>query len=185
MSIGGGEGRRGGGSIHSSTRQKTHPTTTGSLPMTPNKEYRPPRITARCIFLTVTLAITAMASGLMTLALMTDYWEYVDFDHSEVNELAGNDTTVEWLLNNTVARLSSPTTDKSALTSTTSRPTLPDAAGRTGGKFAFVNRNNHSESSSSNRAKRDVKTFYLVPMYGGVWATCTNLKGTSTRTPCP
>ncbi|GAB6020456.1 hypothetical protein CHUAL_014117 [Chamberlinius hualienensis] len=71
--------------------------------------------TPGCIFLTVTLLATATSSGLMVLALMTDFWEYVDFDPVKILSVADNNTKIDWLINNHVARLTiSPSSHSSS-----------------------------------------------------------------------
>lgn len=146
--------------------------------MSPNDTYQPSRLSARCIFLTVTLAMTATASGFMVLSLMTDYWEYISFDRGRVTVIADNNTKVEWLMDNQVARLHflpvKPRPTPSAVMKLFSGPLM----NKKKKKMATDSKQN---STSLNRRKRDIRTVYLVPMYGGVWRICTNLNENQRR----
>ena len=133
--------------------------------MSPDDVYRPSKLSARCIFLTVTLAVTATASGFMVLALMTDHWEYIDFDRDRVQQISTNSTQVEWLMESHVARLNIPP-EKVNLPLKISPMTL------------FTKSQLEKQlKQPAKREKRDVRTVYLVPMYGGIWTICTNLNG--------
>lgn len=57
-------------------------------------------------FLLGTLVLTTCATGMLCGAIMTDHWEEVTWDRQELDSLANNTVQIQWLLDGTVAKVS-------------------------------------------------------------------------------
>lgn len=56
--------------------------------------------TFTCIFVCFTLLLTALATLFLTLSLLSDEWEFINYDRVTVEKIAqDNNHTVEWLPN--------------------------------------------------------------------------------------
>lgn len=58
------------------------------------------------MFLVGTLVLTTCATGMLCAAIMTDHWEEVTWDRDDLEMLANSTVRLQWLLDNTVARVS-------------------------------------------------------------------------------
>ncbi|CAG9836632.1 unnamed protein product [Diabrotica balteata] len=63
-------------------------------------------------FLLGTLVLTTCATGMLCAAIMTDHWEEVTWDKNGVDFLANGTVRVQWLLDRTVARISTNERDR-------------------------------------------------------------------------
>ncbi|GIY32710.1 uncharacterized protein CEXT_159151 [Caerostris extrusa] len=111
-------------------------------------------VTFTCIFVTVTLLLTSLATFFLVLSLHSNEWEYMSYMVEHVEEISQkNNASLEWLKGD-IARIEYPEAIADELSEVT----------------------NGSKISKARNA-----VFYLVPAYGGVNKLCTDVPGSIRR----
>lgn len=115
-------------------------------------------------FLVITIFVTACATSLLCVAIMTDYWEIIKFDRNKVEAIArrNNQThELEWLFDGSAGRV------------TISRP-VPSYLRSESSSFDVQS---VEKNYPKQRTKRETSLIFLVPMHGGIWTLCVSLGG--------
>jgi hypothetical protein len=113
-------------------------------------------------FLIGTLLFTTVATAMLCVAIMTDHWEQVTWDHrklDDINVRQKNGTQVkwklEWLLDRQVGKIVYLNEE---------------------GLRKVSNRKDTVTNSDSSGQEHEVAVF-LIPMHGGIWTLCVSLTG--------
>ncbi|XP_066972913.1 uncharacterized protein [Macrobrachium rosenbergii] len=115
-----------------------------------------------CLFLALTLLVTAAATVILCTAILTNHWELISFDREAVEAIAAkfNDThTLEWLWDGKVGKVN---------IELRSRVRRQDAE--------FLDTSMGYTASNPARVRRQPsRVIFLVPMHGGIWTLCVGL----------
>ncbi|GFT62312.1 uncharacterized protein TNCV_4717121 [Trichonephila clavipes] len=106
-------------------------------------------VTFTCIFVTITLILTTLASSFLLLSLHSNEWEYMSYKVEQVEEIARrNNASFQWLPGE-VARI----------------------------ECSDVPTEQSSEVANKTQAVENKNVvFYLIPAYGGVNKLCTDIE---------
>lgn len=127
-------------------------------------------------FLIATIIVTAAASAVLCAAIMTDYWEMIEFDKSKVESIASKHNgshSVLWLFGGSAARVSIARPSPAQLRASTQFLEPMRLRRRRGaGSTAAARRDDPPQETSPT-----VSNVFLVPMHGGIWTLCVSLHG--------
>ncbi|XP_076051184.1 uncharacterized protein LOC143031358 [Oratosquilla oratoria] len=136
-----------------------------------------------CVFLTLTVLVTAAATVLLCSAVLTDHWEVITFDKEQVMSITRNRNAthnVTWLWNDKVARVdirvpATPDRERRSALWSYSRKSHFVRKRRSSTIQTSPPSTNTSSSSSSSSSSSTTRVVFLVPMYGGIWSLCVGL----------
>ncbi|KAF8793894.1 hypothetical protein HNY73_001926 [Argiope bruennichi] len=104
-------------------------------------------VTFTCIFVTITLVLTTLATSFLLLSLHSNEWEYMSYKVGRVEQIAQTqNVSLQWL-NAEVARI----------------------------EYTVGPEENSNIGNESQVSKAKSSVFYLVPAYGGVSKLCTDV----------
>lgn len=111
-------------------------------------------VTFTCIFVTITLFLTTLATLFLTLSLFSDEWEYMTYKTDAVEKVAkSKNSSVQWIEKKT-ARITLPATFQK--------------------EFSISDSANESIGVACKKC-----VMYLVPAFGGVNKLCVDISGSS------
>ncbi|XP_064097490.1 uncharacterized protein LOC135208845 [Macrobrachium nipponense] len=116
-----------------------------------------------CLFLALTLLVTAAATVILCTAILTNHWELISFDREAVEAIAAkfNDThTLEWLWDGKVGKVS-----------------IEWRVRRQDAEFLDTSKG-YTASNPARVRRQPSRVFFLVPMHGGIWTLCVGLTET-------